>query len=226
MTIKDFDKFFQKSILVWGSQNFRSFSWRESTNPYHFLVVEILLQKTKAEQVEEIFSKFIKKYPNIKSLAKSNINDLIEIVKPLGLYYRAERLKGTAQQIENDFNGTIPENEKELILLNGVGKYIARAILCFGFNKKVSIMDVNIGRILIRFFGLQEPKRIRDSKDLWGKADILLPNKDIRKFNLYLLDFGSLICEKRKPKCNICPLNYHCAFFKKSKKIIDKTNKY
>lgn len=215
MTIKDLNKILQKSILKWGSQNFRSFSWRESTNPYHFLIVEILLQKTKAEQVEEIFNKLIKKYPDIKSLAKSNINDLMEIVKPLGLYYRAERLKGTAQQIENDFNGTIPENEKELLLLNGVGKYIARAILCFGFNKKVSIMDVNVGRILIRFFGLDEPKRIRNSKKLWQKADLLLPDDKYREYNLYLLDFGSIVCRKRNPICSTCLLNINCNYYQK-----------
>lgn len=218
MLNKELDRFFQDSILKWGKQNLRTFPWRNSTDPYHFLVVEILLQKTKAEQVEVFYNKFIVKYPHIKLLAKSNIDELRELIKPLGLYYRTDRLKEIANLILINFNGTIPNNEKDLTSLKGIGRYIARAILCFGFNKPVSILDVNIGRIFIRFFGLDEPKRIRDNKELWVRADNLLPKNNYRNYNLYLLDFGSLICEKRNPKCNICPLNYHCSFFEKEAK--------
>lgn len=218
MTTNSLDRYFQESILKWGKQNLRTFPWRDSRNPYHFLIVEILLQKTKAEQVVEFYNKFIAKYPHIQSLAKSNIEELKELIKPLGLFYRADRLKETANLIINDFEGIIPNNEKDLISLKGIGKYVAKAILCFGFNEPISILDVNIGRIFIRFFGLDESKRIRDSKELWKRADMLLPKNNYRNYNLYLLDFGSLICQKRKPKCKKCPLSYHCSFLKKEVK--------
>jgi len=215
MKKNDLDSYFVSNILKWGAKNYRIFPWRESTNPYHFLIVEILLQKTKAEQVIPIYIEMIKKYPDIESLAKGKLTTLEKIIQPIGLIYRAKRLKAIAMQIVKEFNSKISNDESTLIELKGVGKYIARAILCFGFGDKVSIMDVNVGRIIIRFFGFEEPKRIRDSKELWEKADQLLPKSKYRDFSLYLLDFGSMICSKRKPVCNNCPLSRNCQFYQK-----------
>jgi len=206
-------EFFISSIMNWGSENYRTFPWRESSNPYHFLVVEFLLQKTKAEQVIEIYEKFIQNYSSIEALANSDLDQLNFLLNPLGLYYRGQRLKETAYQILNQFNGIIPNKEDDLITIKGIGKYIARAILCFGFNYKTSILDVNIGRIFIRFFNLDEPKRIRDSKKLWEFSDWILPVKNFRYFNFYLLDFGSKICQKRNPKCDECLLSCNCFYF-------------
>jgi len=217
MSAKKLDDFFVSSILRWGIDNYRTFPWRESTNPYHFLVVEILLQKTKAEQVIPVYNEFITNYPDIESLAKAKIKKLDELIAPIGLINRANRLKQIAKQITDEYNSKIPDNEKNLVELRGIGKYIARAILCFGFDRRVSIMDVNIGRILIRFYGLDQPKRIRDSRELWLKTDELLPDKEFRKYNLSLLDFGNSICSKRKPNCIDCLLNARCSFYQLSK---------
>ena len=71
--------------------------------------------------------------------------------------------------------------------------------MCFGFNRRVSIIDVNIGRILIRFYGLDQPKRIRDSKELWEKVVQLLPKEKFSEYNLYLFDFGSLFAKNAIP---------------------------
>jgi len=105
-----------------------------------------------------------------------------------------------------------------LIGLPGVGLYTARALLCFGFGKDVSLVDVNVARILSRVFGVLERKR-RPSEDeiLWSLAAKIVPKGLGPQYNETLLDHAALIC-KKKPKCNICPVAKLCEYFKRFQK--------
>ena len=138
--ITPLNDFFNSNLLKWGRENFRNFDWRKDVSPYKVLISELMLQRTTATQVEVVFPSFIKKYPNTKDLSLNDTDDLTTIIKPLGLFHRRLKIFQTvAKQIEQNFNGNIPNEHDDLMELFGVGIYITNAILCFSFNDIIYI---------------------------------------------------------------------------------------
>ncbi len=206
--------FFNERIVIWSKLNLRDFPWRENITPYRVLIGELLLQRTTSRQVDNIFNEFLDEYPTLKDLADSDKHKILKIIKPLGLYRRADTLLKLAKQIENEYSGYIPENYRDLIKLFGVGKYIANATLCFSFNERVPIVDTNVIRIFQRFFNFKSDKKyIESDKKIWDFAENILPEKDCRLYNYSLLDFGNLVCKPKKPDCQNCLLRKKCIYY-------------
>ena len=210
------NEYFIKYLIDWFELNKRDFSWRKpDLTPFQLLIAEIMLQKTGANQVENLFPDFIKKYPDANSVISMKDEELEELLHPLGLFKRRARdIKKTAQQIVENEN-KIPRTRKELMKLPGVGEYIANAVLCFGFKKPVPIVDANVGRIMNRIFSFPVKSAPSRDKNLLEKMKEILPEKNARAFNLALLDFAALVCLPRKPRCEECPLSQSCDFFSK-----------
>jgi A/G-specific adenine glycosylase len=205
-------KWFRHHLSTWGTKNLRDFPWRHTCDPYAILIAEFLLQKTDAFTVLPIYETFIYKYPTLDKLIKAGIEELGELLKPLGLFFRAKRLYQCACIILEQYGGKVPNSEKQLLELPGIGKYTARAICSQAFNQPLAILDTNVARILERFFGLQGERVKSRCKILWGAAEIIAPNKEVGKWNLTLLDFGAIICSARNPLCNDCPLSAKCNY--------------
>jgi len=203
-------KSFFELILKWGKDNFRDFPWRNTKNPYHIFIAEFLLQKTHSKMAERAYHIFLNRYPTITDLNEARLQDIQGIFKKIGLMYRAERIKAIAKLILNESH-EIPKERKKLLSLPGIGKYMTNAILCFGYNQRVPIVDVNVARILMRFFGLPEANRPQNNKIVWEKALEILPEIEYKRYNWLLLDFGSIVCSS-KPKCSICPLICECKY--------------
>jgi A/G-specific adenine glycosylase len=186
---------FVRLILSWGKKNDRSFPWRKDRNPYKVLLAEILLQRTPANRVLTFFPRFIYRFPDPHSVMSTSINDLEEYLTPMGLKKRAKWMIGLMKDVCQKYDGRIPAREDELTDLLGIGRYTARAVLCFGFKKDVAIVDVNVVRVLSRVFGLPErKKRPHADVELWNLASKLIPRGKGPEFNEALLDFAALIC--------------------------------
>ena len=131
------DQIITKKILNWYDLNKRSLPWRKNVSlhnrQYYTLVSEFMLQQTQVATVIPYFYRFIKKIPSLKHLAKVNNQKLIKLWEGLGYYSRVRNLKKTAQTIIKDYNGKVPNNYEELLLLPGIGKYTASAILAITF---------------------------------------------------------------------------------------------
>ncbi len=211
MNIKD--ETFVKTLLEWFKENKRIFSWREpNLSPFQILIAEIMLQKTGASQVEKIFPDFIKTCPNPSTIATLNIKTLEEKLRPLGLYQRRARdIKKTAELILENGN-KLPTTKKELMVLPGIGEYIANAILCFAFQIPVPIIDTNVGRVMKRIYTFPVKSAPSRDKDLLERMTNLLPDTNFREFNLAILDFAALVCLSKNPRCNQCPLSKICEF--------------
>jgi A/G-specific adenine glycosylase len=206
----------RRQLLRWFEKHQRvHYPWRHTKNPYHILIAETFLQRTKANQVLPVYSKFIKVFPAPLDLAKANEDTIRELVYPLGLAWRGKNLKKTALDIIEKFNGSIPSNRKELLQIRGVGDYIADCIIYLAFGRRVSIMDSNVVRILGRLYGIKTHAESRRDKKFREFVDELLPKRAFRKFNLALLDLGALVCA-RNPECSSCPIRIHCRYFKNS----------
>ena len=201
---------FKKNITVWGRKNYREFTWRSSTTDYQILVAEILLQRTKAKQVESTYLEFLDEYPNFDALNKAEITEIEKQLYPLGLFKeRAMRLKQLSAIITKDYDNNIPTDLLILKKLPGIGEYVARAFLCFGKNKRIAIIDANVVRLYKRYFGIKTKSELRRNKTFIELVDSILPNK-AKEFNYAILDFTNKICKPRIPDCNNCPLVKYC----------------
>lgn len=205
----------QKDILDWYANNRRDFPWRNTNNPFEVLLAEKLLQQTKArDTVVSIYTALLTRYPTAQDLMKADVENLREIIQPLGLDYRAVEIKDMATEIVEIHNGIIPSNLDNLLKLTGVGDYSARAVLSFAYNQNISIVDTNVARFLHRLCGIKEslPANPARKKYLRHLATQLLPEDASRDFNLAVLDLCALICTPRNPKCYGCPLQEFCAY--------------
>ncbi|MHA1192298.1 MAG: hypothetical protein ACTSP9_08385 [Promethearchaeota archaeon] len=208
------DVTFVKLILDWFKNNKREFSWRTlKLTPFQVLVAELMLQKTNASQVENLFPRFIKIYPNPESIVNLKEDDLAKLLQPLGLFNRRARdLKKTAEIIL-ELGNVIPSEKKDLMSLPGVGDYIANAVLCFAFSKKMPIIDANVGRVMKRIYSFPVKSAPSRDKKLAERMEELIPDRYFKKFNYAILDMAALICIPRKPKCEECPLTAICDYY-------------
>ncbi|MDJ1181801.1 hypothetical protein [Roseofilum casamattae] len=201
---------FRSQLVAWADTHLRDFPWRRTRDPYHLFVAECLLQKTDATTVAPIYETFLTRYPTLETLAAANVEEVARLLQPLGLFFRAERLCKSARIILNSDRGTIPNSEKGLLQLPGIGKYSARAILANAFSQPAAVLDTNVARILERFFGVKGGRVKSRCPVLWEAADTVARDRDTDKWNLTLLDLGALICTARNPRCAQCPLQEQC----------------
>jgi A/G-specific adenine glycosylase len=205
-------QWFQQQLLIWAENNLRDYLWRGTKDPYSILVAEFLLQRTDADTVKPIYEVFLTRYPTLKDLAIADVRDISELLQPLGLFFRAERLLRTVRTIKDKYGGKVPQEERELLKLPGIGKYTARAILSQAFDQPAAVLDTNVIRIIERFFGITGGRVKSRCNILWNAADSIAPDKEVGRWNLTLLDFGAKTCTARNPDCDVCPLYQRCCW--------------
>lgn len=207
-------KIIRSELLRWGEQSLRKFPWRETSDPYKITVAEVMLHRTKADQVKDIYEKFILKYPDFESIAKADREIVKADLKSLGLFWRADLLYDMAIEVVEKYGGKLPLERKKLMAMPGIGNYISAAILCFGYNLPEPILDTNTVRVLGRIFGLNITDSSRRSKLFYEIMHDLINFWDPRTTSLALIDFANIICiAGKKPRCNICPLKDICKFY-------------
>jgi len=202
-------------IIDWWLRNRRSYPWRKTSDPYKIAIAEIMLQRTRADQVLPIYLSFIKKFPTITDLAKASEVEISYFFRKLGLFWRAGLVKKMANFVVKEYRGTFPKDLKSLIKIPAIGEYISRAILSFAYGKRVVVIDSNICRIVKRIFGIEVSGEARRNRDIQRLAEKLLPSEIESKFiNWALIDFSALICKPSRPSCEICPIRNCCNYFK------------
>lgn len=218
--MKKFDKiFFSNTIISWQKKYGRHMlPWQNTKNTYYIWLSEIMLQQTQVNTVIPYYQRFLKKFPNIMSLAQAKLENVMELWSGLGYYSRARNLHICAKLVFFKYNGIFPKNFISLINLPGIGQSTASAIRVFAYGKRNAILDGNVKRILIRVLGINCSLNIKFiEKKLWRYAIDLLPKKNIEIYTQGLMDFGSIICKKIKPKCKVCPLQLCCISYKTNK---------
>lgn len=219
--IKESDiKFFQKGLLNWYSENGRNFPWRKkSASNYELIIAEVFLQRTKAETVSKFLPYFFKQYPSWKQLGDATIEELKDFIKPLGLYnQRGTRLYNLAQELKKR-RGRFPKERDQVEDIPMMGQYITNAYELFVLHKKTPLLDVNMARLLERFFGERELSDIRFDPYLQALAFRVVDIDNPRELNWVILDYGSIIC-KKKPLCDICRIKLRCKFLSNNSNYI------
>jgi len=202
----------RERILDWYKDNRNDYPWRKSRSLYKILVTEILLQKTIAINVKNIYFDFFTKYKNFKAIYNGDINILESDIKGLGLSNkRAKILKSLSLLIITEYDGKIPDEPEILKIVNGIADYVSNAYACFGLNLRTFFYDVNIKRFIQRIFSDQETKLKRETIN--SELDKMLPKTGFKHMYWAILDFGNKICTKSKPKCALCPISDSCNYF-------------
>lgn len=218
-----------ESVLNWYDKFGRkNLPWKVD-DPYKIWISEIMLQQTQVQTVIPYYLKFIKKYPNIKSLSKASLDDLLLIWSGLGYYTRIKNIHEASKIISDDYNGVFPESFDEILMLPGIGRTTASAISTFsGFSNR-AILDGNVKRILVRFFNINDTcAKSELDKILWKKSEFVTPSKRTSDFIQGLMDLGATVCKRTQPDCLICPIKKCGCLYKpetKQKKDIKKTIK-
>ena len=201
----------QTRLLRWFEKKGRDLPWRKTRDPYAIWVSEIMLQQTQVATVIPYYKKFLKSFPTIDHLAKADLSTVLKIWEGLGYYSRARNLHRASRIVLNHFKGRIPDNLKDLLILPGIGKYTAGAILSIAYNKEAPILDGNVKRVLSRIFAVSDnPARGKTEDLLWHLSESLIPRGSASSFNQGLMDLGSMICTQKDPQCPCCPLRQFC----------------
>jgi len=217
--VKSRKSFFQSGIVEWAKHNLRDFPWRRQMKPYSILVAEILLKRTTASAVNRLFPIFIKRYTNVEALANADQMDLQQLLSTLGYHKRRSLIFiEIGKYLQDHYNGKIPNSKTELMEIPFIGQYTAGAIISFGYGKPSSMVDVNIERIIRRFFSSLVPNK----GQIWlicKIAGLLVPKRNHRLYNNRLLDHGPLICRHARPQSHVCPVSEKCDFVRAIPKI-------
>ncbi|RLE54805.1 MAG: hypothetical protein DRJ26_01490 [Candidatus Methanomethylicota archaeon] len=201
--------FFKNQIENWWKTNKRIFPWRKRQSAWNLLVTAILLRKTNADKVARHYNQILGKLNSPISTYNLKLSKIEDALKPLGLHKsRARQLKEASKIILEKYGGKIPDKLEELLKIPGVGMYTASVILGMAYGKNIPIVDINVVRVMSRFFGLSKLTLEKASEMLMK----MVGKDDATKISLAIIDFSAKICKARKPKCENCPLTSRCKF--------------
>jgi A/G-specific adenine glycosylase len=191
-------------LVGWGEANYKNYPWRENSNPYLALVAELLLTRTRAENVLPVYNRFTNEFPTPASLAEADLEHIGRLVHPLGLRWRVPLLKALGKRLAE--LGHVPTEPKELLELPGIGPYSAAAWLSFHAGRRGVLVDSNVVRWICRLLCREYNAETRRKKWLIQLADKLTPHERTDTYNYAVLDFTMQVCVPGRPKCEICPI--------------------
>lgn len=197
---------FRSMLMTWSQEHKRSFPWRYSNDPYKILISEFMLHRTQALQVVPVFETFLQVYPTLSSLDESDLDEIRNLLYPLGLGWRIDCMI-SALFFMRDTYGEIPLDYEKLISIRGIGQYIAGATLCFSTNRPYTLIDTNIVRVIGRVFDLDLSGEARRRKPIIQAITSIAPTDNTREYYYSLIDLANLICHNRNPDCKNCPFS-------------------
>lgn len=201
---------FTTILLAWYQQNKRNLPWRDIHDPYKIWLSEIILQQTRVDQGMPYYYRLVERFPDLKSLASANENEVLKLWQGLGYYSRARNLLHAAQQMLDTVGG-FPRTYEELLSFKGIGDYTASAISSIAFNEPHAVVDGNVYRFFARFFGIETPiDSIQGKKVFKALAQQLLDKQQPGIFNQAAMEFGAMHCKPSNPLCETCPFNQTC----------------
>jgi A/G-specific adenine glycosylase len=200
----------RKNLLDWYKLNQRKLPFRETKDPYCIWVSEVMLQQTRVAAMLPSYLRFIKKFPDIGSLADADTEEVLAHWKGLGYYSRALNLQKGAVYLKEHHGGRFPNHLESALKIPGVGPYTARAVLSIAFGNPVAVLDGNVKRVLSRIFLYEnEIGSSQAHKDLQALAEIFLDKEASGDFNQAVMELGASLCGP-EPSCLICPVREFC----------------
>lgn len=210
----------RKKLLAWYRREARDLPWRRSRDPYAIWVSEIMLQQTQVDTVIPYYERWLKKFPDIRTLAEAPLEEVLSAWAGLGYYRRARMLHQAANVLVEKHRAAMPAKAAELIKLPGIGRYTAGAVASIAFGERTPLVDGNVIRILTRIFAIgSDTLKPSTQEELWKLAGKLVPEKHAGDFNQSLMELGALVCAPQNPRCGVCPVRRECQAHAKGEEI-------
>lgn len=183
--------------------------------PFQLLIAVVLSAQTTDKAVNKITPALWARYPEIEDLASANLADVELIIRNIGLYKnKAKNIIKTAQIILDKFNGQVPKTHDELESLPGVGRKTANVVLGEVYNIPSIAVDTHVSRVAKRL-NISSPNA--DVKEIEEDLMRLIPKKDWVLTHHRLIFFGRYHCLAKNPKCEVCPLQTYCRYYKENR---------
>jgi len=210
-----------RGLVDWFGREARRLPWRRRgrasrRDAYETLVSEVMLQQTQVERVAPAFERFVARFPDIGALARAREQSVLAAWNGLGYYRRAKHLHGAARAIVREHGGEAPRSSADLQALPGIGRYTAGAIASIAYDEAASLVDGNVGRVLLRIEGRAGSIADRETERwAWQRADELVKTTDglglsVGDFNESLMELGATVCTPRGASCGRCPVRGYC----------------
>ncbi len=197
---------FQERLLAWYRANQRALPWRSRPTPYRVWIAEIMLQQTRVQTAIPYYERFLKRFPDVATLAAASPAEILKHWAGLGYYRRAHHLSRAARKIMAESDGRFPESLERIRDLPGVGAYTAGAIYSIAFNRPEPVVDGNVRRVIRRLHGLADASEsfFRHQAESWLVRD------EPADFNQAMMELGALVCLPSRPHCRACPVRSLC----------------
>jgi A/G-specific adenine glycosylase len=205
-------------LQTWYLENHRKLPFRETKNPYHIWVSEVMLQQTQVETVIPYFIKFIAIYPTVCDLAHAEEEHLLKLVEGLGYYRRFRLMHQAAKIIDHIYQGRFPNTYDEIKALPGIGEYTAGAIMSIAYNKPYSALDGNVIRVISRYMG--DDRDMRQQKNRNTLNDInqsWIEDATPEIYTQAIMELGATVCKPKNPRCGMCPIQEHCVAYQQNR---------
>lgn len=202
----------REPLIDWYYSNKRDLPWRDTKDPYHIWVSEIMLQQTRVEAVKPYYDRFMRELPTVEALAEAEEDKLLKLWEGLGYYNRVRNMQKAAQQIMIDYHGQFPQTYKEIRSLKGIGNYTAGAISSFSYGLPEPAVDGNVLRVVTRITADDSDIMKQSTRDrIEEKLRKIIPANNAGDFNQALIELGAIVCVPNgDPKCEICPAAEVC----------------
>lgn len=204
---------FARRLNTWYRKNARDLPWRQTADPYFIWISEVMLQQTTVKAVIPYFERWVRRFPDIQSVAECAEQELLTMWQGLGYYQRARNLHKAARVMVDQYNGQIPDDARILTRLPGFGPYTTGAVLSIAFDQRVPIIDANVRRVFMRWLGMEGKAVPARDAEILRSLDEVMPRRNLRTFNQALMELGALVCKNQEPVCNVCPLRTDCRAF-------------
>ena len=206
------DTSFADALIDWQKQHGRhQLPWQGTRDAYRIWLSEIMLQQTQVATVIPYYARFLDSFPDVAALAAAPTETVMAHWSGLGYYTRARNLHRCAQQVVSNYAGRFPSDPETLASLPGIGKSTAAAIAAFAFGARAAILDGNVKRVFCRVFGVEGfPGQAAVEKNLWQRAEAMLPAREIEAYTQGLMDLGATLCTRTRPACDRCPMQSRC----------------
>jgi A/G-specific adenine glycosylase len=202
----------KKYLRAWYRSRKRIFPWRMYESPWHVLLAEMLLLRTRADIVARRIDEIIGRFPTPQAMANEDAWVIENSLAPFGLRWRARRLHELAQRIVTEHGGAVPLHMDALLDLPGVGPYVASATLAALTGRPVLLTDANTVRVAKRVAGITAQGDLRRRNDVQSAVASLLGGRATAADWLAVIDLAASVCAPRKPKCHECPIHRLCTY--------------
>lgn len=180
-------------------------------NRYQLLVATILSAQCTDQRVNTVTEVLFRAYPTVEELAGGDLNEIIEIIRPCGLFEtKGANIQGAARLIVERHGGEVPGTMEALTALPGVGRKTANVVLSNGFGVPAIAVDTHVFRVTNRI-GLVTADTVERTETQLMEA---IPKKRWSKSHHLFIFHGRRVCKARKPECERCPLSAQCRYRK------------